>query len=216
MYKGKKIIALIPAKENSTRLPNKNIRYLLGKPLFAWSIESAKQSKYIDEIVVSTDSELIKNLSARYNIKVLDRPKELCTSESHIKETIKHTVENVETDYVLLMNPTSPLRYNIDIFLNQFDPNNYDTVASVEERKIYPWCSSDIANMQSLKPYMWDTGSLYIHSSWYIKRNYYWCLDENRRQTIITPKYMNYEIDDETDWLVIEALMKKYLNGELK
>ncbi len=211
MYKGFKIIALIPAKENSTRLPNKNIKLLLGKPLFTWSIESALESKYIDDVYVSTDSELIKELSIQYGAKVLDRPKKLCLPDSHIKETLKHTVENVETDFLLLMNPTSPLRYNIDIFIEQFDPINFDTVASVEECKAYPWGSTNEANMQSLKPFWYDTGSLYIHKSDYILNGLYWTPDVNRRQAILTPRYMNYEIDDNVDWVVIEALMKEYI-----
>jgi len=215
MYKNKRIIALIPAKENSTRLPNKNIKPLLGKPLVAWSIESALRSKYIDEVIVSTDSELIKTISIQYGAKVLDRPKELCTPESHIKETIKHTIKNIDTDYVLLMNPTSPLRGNLDNFISEFDPKNYDCVASVEECKIYPWGISEIANQQELKPFMWDTGSLYIHKREYIMDNLYWPTNKNRMQPIITPEWMNKEIDTEIDFVIVEALMKKYLNGEL-
>lgn len=213
MYKGFKIIALIPAKGNSTRLPNKNIKLLLGKPLVAWSIESALESKYIDNVVVSTDSEAIKEIALKYDgVKVLNRPKELCLPTSHIKETLKHTVENVETDFVLLMNPTSPCRFNIDIFIEQFDPINYDTAASVEECKVYPWGSTTEANMQSLKPFAYDTGSLYLHKANYILDNMYWCPDVNRRQPIVTPEWMNREIDTDVDWVIVEALMEKYKN----
>jgi CMP-N,N'-diacetyllegionaminic acid synthase len=213
MYKGFKIIALIPAKGNSTRLPNKNIKLMLGKPLVSWSIESALESKYIDSVVISTDSEVIKEIALKYNgVTVLDRPKELCMPESHIKETLKHTFENVDADFILLMNPTSPLRYPVDNFLEQFDPINYDTAASVEECKVYPWGSTVEANMQSLKPFMYDTGSLYLHASSYIRQGLYWCPDANRRQAIVTPEWMNREIDTDVDWVILEALMQKYNN----
>lgn len=216
MYKGYKIIALIPAKLESTRLPYKNIKFLLNKPLFLYSVESALASKYIDEVIVSTDSDIIKWMSFTSGAKVLIRPKELCTSDSHIKETIKHTIENYPTDFVLLMNPTSPLRYDIDIFIEQFDPENYDTSASVYECKIYPWGSTSEANAQSIKPYYYDNGSLYIHKSDYILKGYYWTPYEKRRQAIVTPEWMKYEIDNELDWIIVERLMEKYKAGELK
>ncbi|MFA5557894.1 MAG: acylneuraminate cytidylyltransferase family protein [Methanofastidiosum sp.] len=210
MYKGHKIIALIPAKGNSTRLPNKNIKLMFGKPLVAWSIESALESKYLDGIYVSTDSSVIKEIAIKYGVSVIDRPKELCTADSHIKETLKHTAEIVDTDFILLMNPTSPLRYNIDIFLDQFDPEKYDTAASVEECKKYPWGSTDEANMQSLELFYYDTGSLYIHKCDYILDGKYWCPDKDRRQPIVTPQYMNYEIDNDLDWAIVEMLFQKY------
>ena len=57
MYKGKRILAIIPARGGSKGLPGKNIRELCGKPLIAWSIEHAQKSKYVDEIFISTDSQ---------------------------------------------------------------------------------------------------------------------------------------------------------------
>ncbi|MFA5559166.1 MAG: acylneuraminate cytidylyltransferase family protein [Methanofastidiosum sp.] len=215
MYKNKKIIALIPAKEKSTRLPNKNIKLMLGKPLVAWSIESALQSNLLDDIVVSTDSKQIKEIALQYGVKVLDRPKEFCLPESHIKETLKHTAQNIKTDYILMMNPTAPIRYSVDLFIQQFDSDNYDTAASGYECKIYPWGINEIANKQEIKPYFYDDGNFYIHKSDYILDGLYWCPNANRRQAIIVPQYMNYEIDTFVDWIVVEALMKKFFNGEL-
>lgn len=216
MYKGYKITALIPAKMKSKRLPYKNVRLLLGKQLFVYSIDSAKESNYIDEIIVSTDSEYIKKVSLENGVRVLDRPEELCTSESHIKETIKHTFINCDADYILLMNPTSPLRYSVDKFLEEFDPKNYDCAASGYECKIYPWGSTEKANMQSLDPFFYDDGSLYLHKREYIMDNLYWPIDKNRMQKIITPSWMNFEIDTKLDWLIVENLMQKYNAGEIK
>ena len=65
-----KILAIIPARGGSKRLPLKNIRVLCGKPLIAWTIEQAKKSNYIDKIIVSTDSEEIARISKEYKAEV--------------------------------------------------------------------------------------------------------------------------------------------------
>ena len=63
MYKGKKILAIIPARGGSKGLPGKNITEMCGKPLIAWSIEHAQKSKYVDEIFISTDSQEIADVA---------------------------------------------------------------------------------------------------------------------------------------------------------
>ena len=63
MYKGKKFLGIIPARGGSKRLPKKNIKELCGRPLVEWSIEAAKQSKYVDSIVVSSDNKNILSIA---------------------------------------------------------------------------------------------------------------------------------------------------------
>ena len=75
-------IAIIPARGGSKGLPGKNIKMLNNKPLIAWSIESALQSKKIDRVIVSTDSEDIKNVALKYGAEVIDRPAHLSTDEA--------------------------------------------------------------------------------------------------------------------------------------
>ena len=70
MYKNKKILALIPARGGSKGLPGKNIKMLSGKPLIAWSIEQALASRYIDKVVVSTESKKIASVAKRYGAEV--------------------------------------------------------------------------------------------------------------------------------------------------
>ena len=71
MISGKRLLAIIPARSGSKRLPRKNILDLAGKPLIAWTIEAALESKYIDRIVVSTDSKEISSISRKYGSKLL-------------------------------------------------------------------------------------------------------------------------------------------------
>lgn len=76
MYKNKRILAIIPARGDSKRIPRKNIRLLAGEPLIAWTIEQAKKSGYIDRIIVSTDNEDIAGVSKKYGAEVpFKRPK---------------------------------------------------------------------------------------------------------------------------------------------
>ena len=70
MYKNKKFLAIIPARGGSKSIPNKNIMSICGKPLIAYTIDAGKKSKYIDEIIVSTDSDVIKVTAEQYGAKV--------------------------------------------------------------------------------------------------------------------------------------------------
>lgn len=122
MYQGKTFLAIIPARSGSKGLPNKNIKDLCGKPLIAWSIEAGLSSKYIDEVVVTTDSEEYARISRQYGAKTpFVRPRELSLDTSTTFESIKHTLDfykdnlNEEFDYIVLLEPTSPLRETDDI-----------------------------------------------------------------------------------------------------
>ena len=117
-----KILAIIPARGGSKRLPKKNILDLAGKPMIAWTIESALGSEYIDRIVVSTDDIEIAEVSKKYGIKdAFMRPEELSSDTASSVEVVEHVVDVLYKqgeyyDYILLLQPTSPLRdsYHID------------------------------------------------------------------------------------------------------
>jgi len=121
MYKGKKILALIPARGGSKGLPGKNIKPLLGKPLIAWTIEQAKASKYVDRVVVSTDDDEIAEVAIRYGAEVpFLRPKELARDDSPTIDAILHALDffsdkGERFDLLALLEPTSPLRDSEDI-----------------------------------------------------------------------------------------------------
>jgi CMP-N,N'-diacetyllegionaminic acid synthase len=111
MYKEKSFLAIIPARGGSKRLPNKNILNLAGKPLIEWSIDAALKSKYIDKVVVSSDDENILKI-AKDKCDIIKRPKELATDTASSIDVIKHVLDNLEKkyDYIVLLQPTSPLR----------------------------------------------------------------------------------------------------------
>lgn len=119
--KNKKIIAIIPARGGSRGIPKKNIVNFLGKPLLAWSIEDAKNSKLIDNIYVSTDDKTIAEISENYGAKVIWRPKEISGDFSPAEDALKHALKEIykkepeEISYVVFLQATSPLRETEDI-----------------------------------------------------------------------------------------------------
>lgn len=121
MYKDKKILAIIPARGGSKGIPYKNIMNINGKPLIAYSIEAAKQSKYIDYILVSTDDYKIKEVSLQYGASVpFLRPEEISNDTAKSIDVVIHGINYLEEsgeefDYVVLLQPTSPLRTSQDI-----------------------------------------------------------------------------------------------------
>ncbi len=113
----KKVLAIIPARGGSKGLPGKNIIDLAGKPLIAWTIEASLGSQYITKTIVSSDSDEILEVAKRYGSDMVKRPDELATDKSSSEVVVKHVIESIEEnfDYVVLLQPTSPLRDTVDI-----------------------------------------------------------------------------------------------------
>ena len=105
------IDAIIPARAGSKRIKSKNIVDLGGHPLIAYTIEACKLSKNIDRIIVSTDCDIIKEISLKYGAEVpFKRPSNLASDSSSDKGFLKHFFQNIDVSEALLMRPTSPLR----------------------------------------------------------------------------------------------------------
>lgn len=117
MIQNKSVLAIIPARGGSKGVPRKNIRHLAGKPLIAWSIEEAKKSKYIDRLVVTTEDEEIAEVAKSWGAEVpFLRPSELAHDDTPGIDPVLHTIEMIpDFDYVILLQPTSPLRIAEDI-----------------------------------------------------------------------------------------------------
>jgi CMP-N,N'-diacetyllegionaminic acid synthase len=116
------IIGLIPAREGSKGIPGKNIRDLAGKPLIAWTIETALNSKACSRLIVSTDSQDIKTIAQDWGAEVpFIRPDHLANDTATSISVVNHAIEFLrndgtkESDYILLLQPTSPLRKEEDI-----------------------------------------------------------------------------------------------------
>lgn len=112
-----KVLAFIPARAGSKRVKNKNIKFLNGKPLIAYTIEAAKDSNCTNRIVVSTDSEEIASVARQYGAEApFLRPQNISRSDSTEMQFFEHALdwflknENYVPDLIVLLYPTSPFR----------------------------------------------------------------------------------------------------------
>lgn len=159
MYQGKTFLAIIPARGGSKRLPRKNILKLADKPLIAWSIDAGLHSQYIDKVVVTSDDSEIINIAQQYNAKTIKRPAELASDTATSFDAVKHTIDNVEKyDYVVLLQPTSPLRSakHIDEAIELLMVKKADAVISVCEMDHSPLWSSTLDESLSMQGFLRD------------------------------------------------------------
>lgn len=124
------ILAIIPVRGGSKGIPGKNIKLLAGRPLLAYTVDAALNSKYVSRTVVSTENEKIKNIAKSLNVEVLDRPAKLAQDETKTAPVLLHVLEQLEQkegyipDVVVLLQATCPLRdakeldETIELFLN--------------------------------------------------------------------------------------------------
>lgn len=135
-----KVLGVIPARANSKRVKNKNIKFLGGKPLIAHTIAAAKTSKLLTETIVSTDSEEIKSISEDLGGKVpFLRPEKFAQDHSGDKEVLIHALDemkritNISFDAVMLLRPTTPFKTGeiIDQVITRLINENLDSVRTV-------------------------------------------------------------------------------------
>lgn len=111
---GQSVLAVIPARGGSKRCPRKNVRPFMGKPLLVWSIEAAHQSKYIDCLIFSSDDEEMLKVASDY-CSISKRPSELAADDSSNEDVLRYYLRQRPLDWVVLLQPTSPLRTAADI-----------------------------------------------------------------------------------------------------
>jgi pseudaminic acid cytidylyltransferase len=162
MLNGKKILAIIPARGGSKRLPRKNVLPLCGKPLIAWSIEAAQQSSYIDKIMVSTDDAEIAKIAEKYGVEVpFIRPSKLASDSASTIDVIIHAVSYYKAngekyDYVIILQPTSPLRssQHISGAIKLLQEKKADAIISVCETEHSPLWANTLSENSSLELFL--------------------------------------------------------------
>ncbi|MCF6310124.1 MAG: acylneuraminate cytidylyltransferase family protein [Sulfurimonas sp.] len=225
MYKDKTFLAIIPARGGSKRVPRKNVLDLAGKPLIAWSIEAGLKSKYIDKVIVSSDDSEILKLSQEFGSDVIKRPSELASDTSTTFDAVNHTIDNIEKfDYIVLLQPTSPLRSakHVDEAIQTLINKDSESVVSVCEMDHSPlWSNTlqkdgsmenflrdDVANKRSqdLEKYYRVNGAIYIcktdillkEKTFFPKKNIY-AYEMDRNSSV--------DIDEKIDFIVAKAIM---------
>ena len=135
-----KIVSIIPARGGSKRIIKKNIKIILNKPLIQYTIEQSLKSKYITDLIVTTDSTAIKEVAEKYKREVpFLRPENLSGDNALAIPTIQHAtleyekIKDIEYDYIIMLQPTAPLRmaFDIDETLGLLITHNSDSVISI-------------------------------------------------------------------------------------
>lgn len=161
-----KVLSVIIARGGSQRVPDKNIRPLAGRPLLAYSIEAAKHSRYVQRVIVSTDSNAIAEVAAGAGAEVpFRRPAEISQGHSTELEAMEHALgwlrdhEAYEPDLVVLLRPTSPFRTTatidrgIDLLINDPSAHCVRTVRLCSEHPHKMWVmDKDRRRIRSLIP----------------------------------------------------------------
>lgn len=191
------MLAIIPARGGSKGVPRKNIKDLAGKPLIFYTIQAAKESKYINRIIVSTDDEEIAEVALNFGAEVpFLRPEELATDNAKAIDNYIYTIDRLNKmngdliDDFIVLQPTSPLRNSIDIdnAIEIFKKNNADTVISVVKAEHPPTWYKTISSEGILVDYFKSTdnslnrqeaeetylpnGAIYIFKFEALRKNY--------------------------------------------
>ena len=224
----KKVLAIIPARGGSKGLPGKNIRQFLDKPLIGWTIEAAKYSKYIHEVLVTTDDEGIKQISEEFGAKdPFLRPEYLATDKSVNTAVILHALEQMpDFDVFCYLQPTSPLRTaeDIDLAFDHFYKSKANCCVSVKESTQSPFWSFTIDNhylkplfnkeeiplcRQDLLPTYTLNGAIYIANiNWYTEERSF---IGNETLPFVMPVSRSIDIDTLEDFVEAERLGRMIL-----
>lgn len=231
MYKGNRIICVIPARSGSKGLRGKNVKKILGKPLIMYSIEQARKSRYIDRIVVSTDSREIAQIAKRGGAEApFIRPKKLAADKSSIFDVLLHAIdwikekERCDFDILVLLHANAPLRKvrDIDNCIELLFKENADNVFSVCEAHRNPYFNmvevnndgrprlikkGKFVNRQDA-PKVYDlNSSIYVWRKDLLKEKKSILLKKSR--IYIMPKERSVDIDDYFDFRVARMLMQR-------
>ncbi len=206
MYKNREVICFILARGGSKGLPRKNTLILAGKPLVAHSIDVAKKAKYVDKTYVSTEDKEIKDISLKFGVSVVDRPKELATDTADYLDVVKHMIDTIpeckENPVIVLLETTSPIReiHDVEKCIEMYN-ENVDSVISVNHVKsdpsyIYrqengllkPFLEKPhIKRRQNAEPLVAYNGSILVSSCNFIK---------NQKDVVLGGRMVGYVLDE--------------------
>ena len=222
-----RVLAVIPARSGSKRLPGKNIRCLSGVPLIAWTIRTAKAAGVFEDVLVSTDDHEIGEIAKEYGATVpWLRPSELSTDTATSVDVVLHALSELKESEgmsVMLLQPTSPFRSPETICraVALHAQTDNAPVVSVCPAKAHPaWCfqvddkgamrryagdGTPLARSQDLPPVYQLNGSIYLATKkdLYSEHSF---LCPHTRALIVTQPEESIDIDDAWDWKLAECI----------
>lgn len=235
----KELLAIIPARAGSTRIPNKNIRDFFGKPLVARAILQAKSNKLIDRVIVDTDSPKIAAIAKKYGAEApYLRPKRLAGSKAQVIDAIIHLLnrlkekEKYEPTHVMILQTTSPLREHRDInacwnLMRQTDATTVLTVAPTHPRLYHLDAGKNIVlanrfaknstNVQDWRSaYLLNGCFVYIiKTSALLKER---SVITKNTKAVVCDRWRSVDLDTPEDWAMAELLHKnrKFIASRIK
>lgn len=220
-------IALIPVRGGSKSIPLKNIKEINGKPLVYWVIKAASESKNIDKIYVATDSCIIKETVDSFKfdkVILIDRSPETASDTASTESVMLEFANKYDFDNIILIQATSPLltTEDIDGGFNLFNEDNTESVLSVVRQKRFIWSEIDGFSVpknynpivrprrQEFEGYLVENGAYYITTKSALLKTK--CRISGNIKTYIMPDETYFEIDEPSDWIIIENLLKSRLH----
>ena len=243
MIQDKKVLAIIPARAGSKGVQGKNYREVCGLPLVEWSIRAALKSEYIDMVIVTSNCPNVRAVTDIYRkefgkkIGFLQRPEELCTDESPTEDAIVHALgklvkNDIVMDYVVLLQPTSPVRINnlVDSCIQQVYALQKDSLVTVDRHTPFFWNYSEEESTPTYEPakrpmrqalndsefFYHENGNVYVFETKAF-------VEEKGRignnvSLYETDRVQSLQIDDEWDFKFINSILSesgiKDLTGE--
>lgn len=230
MIDGKRVLAIVPARKGSKGLPLKNIRPLGGKPLLAWPIAAARASAHVDRVIISTDDQGFADIAVAHGADApFLRPAELASDTAPSIGFILHAIDTLAAagdvfDYVVLLEPTSPLTEgaDVDAALTQLAAADADAIVGVskleathpafavrraDDGAITPYAAATFGEMprrQDIEPLFVLDGTLYASTVAALRRERGFC--HTRTLGYETARHKAHEVDDLVDFICIEAI----------
>lgn len=239
MINNKRVLAIIPARGGSKGLPGKNIKEFYNKPLIAWSIKHGLDCDYIDTVLVSTDSKEIADIAKEYGAFVpFLRPNDLSNDSASTIDVLLHAINYLEKsgdvyEYIVLLEATSPLRDVGDISgaiekllanpesecivgVTKAEASHPAFLFSVEGSLIKPITGQSpngLRRQDLIEDYYYLEGSVYVSSVDALKE--YKSFYHDKTAPWVVDRYKAIEIDELSDFIMAEALMKSKVEGIL-
>lgn len=221
-------VAIIPARGGSKGVPRKNVRPLCGKPLVAWTLEAAQQAAAIDRVVVSTDDPEIARISRSQGAQVIWRPPELAGDTASSEAAVLHALEQLEITggAVAFLQCTAPLIVPEDIDGTLSLLAEADTAFTAAPWHGFPWFQEEpwadpipVGHSRTQRPRRQDrrglyleVGAVYAMDAAGFRRARHRFFGRTRLYPIAPERSL--EIDDESDWLMAEALLRRRLQQQ--
>lgn len=201
------ILALVPARGGSKGIPGKNLRALHGKPLLAWSIEAARDSRLVDVVAVSTEDEEIARVAREHGAEVIERPAQLATDEADTLPVLQHALAARPAETLVLLQPTSPIRDEglVDRCIQQFLDTGADSLATGFVCKYTTYGRNDLRR-QDIPGFFYDDGNVYVmRADLVLKGDRY----GEKIEHVPLDKRQNVDIDEEFDFWLAEQILRQ-------